>query len=137
MNKRLTLTRLVLTIISMTMEQLAIWLVWRYLLPEWDINLSVGVLVGIMAGWLVIGAGIFIITTRALQKRVPAGFHTMVGMVGKAVTRLAPEGMVKIKGELWRARAEGAAIEVNEGVQVVGEDGLTLFVRKAGAEAKR
>jgi membrane-bound serine protease (ClpP class) len=56
----------------------------------------------------------------------------MIGTRGKAVGKLAPEGMVKIKGELWGARTEEGDIETGEDILVIGEDGLKLLVRKAG-----
>jgi len=132
MNKRLTLTRLILAIISMVLEQLAIWLIWRWLLPEFGVKLPVSVLIGIMAGWAVLGTLIFIFTTSVLKKQVPAGSLSMVGTVGKATTKLAPEGMVNVKGELWSARSVGGEINIDEDVEVIGEERLKLLVRKAG-----
>jgi membrane-bound serine protease (ClpP class) len=55
----------------------------------------------------------------------------MVGMDGKAHGELAPDGMVKIKGELWSARSEEGNIRHGEKITVTGEDGLKLIVRKA------
>jgi len=130
MNKRLTLARLVIAVISMAAEQAAIWVVWRYLLPEWDIRLDVWVVAVSMAVWFVLGTWLFIFTTRALKKQVTVGLPSMVGSSGKAAGRLAPEGMVKIRGEFWSARAEAGAIEDGEGIIVTGEDGLKLLVKK-------
>jgi membrane-bound ClpP family serine protease len=132
MNKRLTFTRLATAIVSMALEQVAIWLIWRWVLPEFGIELAVQVLIGIMAGWAVIGTLLFIFTTSAMKKQVPAGLTSMVGMAGKASTRLAPEGMVKIKGELWGARSTGGDIESGEDILVTGEERLKLLVRQAG-----
>jgi membrane-bound ClpP family serine protease len=132
MNKRLTLTRLALAIISMAFEQVAIWLIWRWVLPEFGVKLPVSVLIGVMAGWAVLGTWLFIITSHALKKQVPAGLPSMVGTVGKTTTRLAPEGMVKIKGELWRARSAEGDIDAGEAIVVTGEERLKLLVRKAG-----
>jgi membrane-bound serine protease (ClpP class) len=55
---------------------------------------------------------------------------SMVGTSGKAASTLAPEGMVRIKGELWVATSAEGDVAVGEEVEVVGEDGLKLFVRK-------
>src|SRR4030042_644382 len=130
MMKSLIMTRLLLAIVSMALEQAAIWVIWRFLLPEFDINLHVGVLIGVMVAWGSFGMWLFIFTSRALNKQVPAGLPSMVGTVGKADGALTPEGMVKIRGELWGAVSEEGNIAAGEGILVIGENGLKLLVRK-------
>lgn len=130
MNKQLTQTRLILAIVSTVLEEIAVWAVWRWLLPEFNINLHVGVLIGIMVGWGIISICIFIFTTHALKKQAPAGLPSMVGAVGKAVGNLAPGGMVKIRGELWGAISEEGNIGAGEEIIVTGENGLKLLVRR-------
>ena len=138
MNKRLTLTRLALAIISMALEQVAIWLIWRWVLPEFGIRLRVSVLITIMAAWAIIGTWLFIFTTRALEKQTPAGRPSMIGTAGTVTARLSPEGMVRIKGELWSARSTEGDIGAGEDIVVTGEERLKLIVRKAGdSETKR
>ncbi len=132
MNNKLTLTRLVLAIISMALEQVAIWVIWRWLLPEFGIKLHLSVLIGVMLAWAVFGTWLFIFTTRALQRQALVGLPSMVGATGKAVGRLAPEGMVKIRGELWGATSVGGNIDAGEKIVVISEDGLKLLVRKVG-----
>ncbi|MBN1692730.1 MAG: hypothetical protein JW845_04150, partial [Dehalococcoidales bacterium] len=63
MNKNLTRTRLILAIISTSIEEVAIWAIWRWLLPEFGIILPAWVLVCIMAAWAVFGTWLFIFTT--------------------------------------------------------------------------
>lgn len=131
MNNRLTTTRLVLAVISNILQLFIIWVIWRWVLPQFDVHLSVTVLVCIMAGWAVMGTGIFLFSTPILKKKVDAGQTTMVGLTGTVVAALAPEGTVKIRGELWRARAAGN-IPAGEKVLVVGQEGLKLTVRRPG-----
>jgi len=132
MNKRLTLTRLVLAIISMALEQVAIWVIWRWLLPEFGIKLHFSVLVVVMVAWAVFGTWLFIFTTRVLKKQALVGLPSMVGATGKAAGRLAPKGMVNIRGELWGATSAGGDIDDGEKIVVISEDGLKLLVRKVG-----
>lgn len=132
MNKKLTLTRLVLAIVSMAAEQVIIWALWRWVPPQFGVRLPVSVLIGVMVGWAVFGTWLFLFTTSILKKQVPAGSLSMVGVVGEAATRLAPEGMVKIKGELWKARSTGGEIASGEDIEVVGQERLKLLVRPAG-----
>ena len=130
MNIKLTQTRLILAIISTALEEVAIWAVWRWLLPEFNVNLHVGVLIGIMVGWGIISTCLFLFTTHTLKKQALVGLPSMVGAVGKAAGNLTPEGMVKIRGELWGAVSEEGNIAAGEGIIVTGENGLKLLVRK-------
>ncbi len=52
-------------------------------------------------------------------------------MVGEARSRLAPEGMVLVHGELWQAVAEDPPIRKGESVVVTGIHGLKIKVRRA------
>ena len=64
------------------------------------------------------------------RRRVQMGPETLVGSTGTVVTACAPQGQVRVQGELWRARcADGAA--VGEEVRVLALDGLTLLVERA------
>jgi membrane-bound ClpP family serine protease len=130
MDSRLTTTRLVLAIVSTSLEEVAIWVIWRWLLPEFSIKLPVAVLITFMAVWAAFGTWLFIFTTRTLQKQVTVGLPSMVGAVGKVASRLAPKGLVRIRGELWGAKSNEGDIEAGEEIVVVSEQGLKLFVRK-------
>ena len=130
MDSRLTTTRLVLAVVSTSLEEVAIWVIWRWLLPEFGVNLPVAVLITVMAVWAALGTWLFVFTTRALQKQAAVGLPSMVGAVGKVASQMAPEGLVRIRGELWGATSDEGSIEAGEDVVVVSEHGLKLFVRK-------
>jgi membrane-bound ClpP family serine protease len=132
MNKRLTSTRLMLAIVSNILQLLALWIIWRWILPEFNIRLSVIVLITVMAAWAVFGTWLFLFTTRVLKKQAQVGQTSMVGTTGKVITKLAPEGMVKINGELWRARSTEGDISIGEDIIVSGEERLKLLVRRSG-----
>jgi membrane-bound ClpP family serine protease len=126
----MTTARLILAIISTSVEEVAIVAIWRWLLPEFGIYLPVSVLVGVMVAWVAFSVSLFVFTTRTLKRQTVIGLPTMVGSKGKVASSLAPEGMVKIKGELWGATCEVGNINTGEAVEVVGEDGLKLVVRR-------
>jgi membrane-bound ClpP family serine protease len=130
MNKNLTRTRLILAVISTSIEEVGLWAIWRWLLPEFGILLPVWVLITIMVVWAVFGTWLFIFTTWALKKQTTVGLPSMVGSLGKAAGNLSPEGMVKIRGELWGAVSEEGDIADGERITVTGENGLKLLVRK-------
>lgn len=128
-NRRLTTARLFLAIFTTTLEEMAIYAMWRWVLPGWDINLPVGVLIGAMIAWGIFSVSLFTLTTNILRKQVPAGLPSMVGTRGKAASVLSPEGMVKIKSELWAAKTDSGKIASGDNIEVVGEDGLKLVVK--------
>jgi membrane-bound serine protease (ClpP class) len=98
--------------------------------------------VGFRVSWWVLlptvsaTAGTFLIVVaagvRALGRRPMLGASGLVGQVGVARTRLAPEGQVSVQGEIWRAVADDAPIEEGAPARIVGVQGLTLRVVKAG-----
>ncbi|AEC51014.1 nfeD protein [Pyrococcus sp. NA2] len=72
---------------------------------------------------------------RAHRRKARTGKEEMIGLVGTVVEDLNPEGMIKVRGELWKARSKyGRKIEKGEKVRVVDMDGLTLIVVKEGGE---
>jgi membrane-bound ClpP family serine protease len=125
MDRKLTVSRLVLAVLSTSLEEVAIYVIWRWLLPEFGIELPYQVLIGVMVAWAGFGVWLFIFTTRTLKKQTVLGLPSMVGTVGKVASRL-----VSIRGELWGAVSNEGYIEAGERVTVIREDGLKLFVRK-------
>jgi membrane-bound serine protease (ClpP class) len=55
------------------------------------------------------------------------GPETLIGGSGRAITEIRPEGMVRVRGEDWRARSE-AGVSQGHRVRIVGRDQLTLLV---------
>jgi len=79
---------------------------------------------------VVVGAGV-----RAMRRRPATGREGLVGELGVARTRLAPDGQVFVHGELWQARCDGEA-DPGDAVRVTGIEGLRLQVERVRAEAK-
>ena len=83
----------------------------------------------------IISFGFFVIFVRriwqARLRPVTTGSEALVGARGEAREELAPEGMVFVRGALWRAVSEGEAIHAGAAVRVVGRKGLQLKVAEA------
>jgi membrane-bound serine protease (ClpP class) len=80
------------------------------------------------------GLGLFTVVVGMLiagRRRVPArvGVEGMIGAVGMARDRLAPEGTVLVHGEYWTAETD-EAIDAGTPVEVTGVEGLRLRVRR-------
>jgi membrane-bound serine protease (ClpP class) len=59
--------------------------------------------------------------------RLRVGPETLVGMRAEVLQPLTPVGLVRVRGEIWNARAS-APVGAGETVTVSGMDGLTLLV---------
>src|SRR3990170_2843304 len=51
------------------------------------------------------------------------GAESLVGMPGVALSDCKPDGQVKVKGQIWKARCD-EGVAAGEGVSVVAVDGL-------------
>ena len=133
--KTMMTARLILAILSTLAEEVAIVIIWRWGLPELGIYLPLSVLIGVMVAWVAVSVTIFVVVTQALRRQTLIGLPTMVGSRGKVACLLAPEGLVRIKSELWSATSVEGEIEKDEEVMVVGEKGLMLIVRRTKSAA--
>ena len=66
-----------------------------------------------------------------------AGAEVLIGAAGEAREELAPEGLVFVRGALWRAVASNGPIPAGSAVQVVGRRGLQLEVVPGVAETSK
>jgi membrane protein implicated in regulation of membrane protease activity len=66
----------------------------------------------------------------ALHKKVNTGSEGMIGLEGKVIKPLVPEGAIRVSGEYWKARSDDENITVGEQVEILGLDGLTLKVKR-------
>jgi len=124
------LGRLIIGVIRLALELLVIYAVWRWILPEVDIELPFFLLVLAMVAWVSFSIFRFVLATRALKTPETPGLPSPVGSVGRVQAPLAPQGTVRIKGETWTAiLVEGERAEVGDEVTVVDMDGLRLSVR--------
>jgi membrane-bound serine protease (ClpP class) len=72
-----------------------------------------------------IGMGI-----RAQRRKPVTGIEGLVGEKGVTLGVLAPNGQVRIHGEIWNATTSGSPIEKGTSVEVVRAEGLLLIVQK-------
>ncbi|MGD9115762.1 MAG: NfeD family protein [Dehalococcoidia bacterium] len=123
-------TRLIIAIITTALEEAAIAAIGIWLLPKVDIHIPLFAVILIMFAWLAFAVFSYQMGTRALMRKPHVGLSDMVGSRGEVVKPLDPEGMVRIKGETWKAKAAGRKIESGVVVVVVGQKGLKLIVER-------
>jgi membrane-bound serine protease (ClpP class) len=126
--------RLILAIFSTLLEEAALVVIMLWGLPQLGGEMPLGGLIAVMVVWGVIAVFIYRMGSRALKRKPVVGMPTMVGGRGKVVSPLTPEGLIRVKGELWEAKSAGDKIDNGEEVTVVGQDGLKLIVRKGRVE---
>jgi membrane-bound serine protease (ClpP class) len=71
------------------------------------------------------------------QRQLPVtGAHALIGLLGRARTRLAPgvNGQIDVRGEIWKAEST-ASLNAGDAVRVMEINGLTLLVEPAKASA--
>ena len=123
--------RLVLAILSTLLEEAALAVIVLLGLPKLGIHIPLAGLIALMAAWGAYSVITYRMGSRALRRKSVVGLADMVGSKATVVSPLAPEGLVRIKGELWVAKSVGHKIEAGEEVIVVGQDGLKLAVRRS------
>lgn len=106
---------------------------WLLVRADW---LSAGWGLGLFLLWVAKDLACYPLVRGALGAgRTPS--HPLLGARGRVQEPLAPRGLVRIGGELWRAEPAGGAARIEAGtlVTVRGVRGLTLSVEPAAAAA--
>ena len=120
--------RLVIAIITGLLAEGIIVAAVLWGLPEVDINIPLYGLILICVAYGIYEVISFKMGSHILRKKPVPGMTTMVGIEGRAVSRLAPDGYVRIQGELWSAVSDCGDIDVGEDITVVRQSGLKVVV---------
>jgi len=91
--------------------------------PGLSLPLVVGATI-VAAGFLILALSLLL---RARRRRVITGREAMIGAEGDAVEWRESEGTIRVKGEMWRARAS-RPVRPGEHIRVVAREGLILTV---------
>jgi membrane-bound ClpP family serine protease len=122
--------RLVVAIVSTTLEEAVILAVYVWGLPMLDIKWPLWPLPLVMLGWIGFAVFSFQKGTKALERKVVVGLPSVIGCKGKVNKLLAPDGLVSIGGELWTAYAVEGEIAEGEEVVVVEQDRTKVVVSR-------
>ncbi len=95
------------------------------------IPLPVTITIMIMGGIFVFIIHIAVITS--FRRKKVTGREGMIGVQGRVVEPLTPIGVIFVEGEYWNAKSVDDNIEVDENVEIVDLDGLTLKVQRKGS----
>jgi len=101
--------------------------------PELGFRISWALIAFMVAATALLFLGVVAAGMRALGRRPLTGAAGLIGQTAVAREALAPAGHVTLQGEIWQAVADGEMVTAGTPVRVVGIDGLTLKVVKAGS----
>ena len=127
--------RLIVAIVSTLMEEATLVVIVFWGLPWLGIHLplwgSIVLLIISMVAWGTYTVITYWMGSRALREKPVVGLPDMVGSKGEVVSPLAPDGLVKIRGELWVARSASGELDLGRDVIVVEQERLKLVVRES------
>ena len=128
--------RLIVAIVTTVLEEAVIAAILFWGLPELGIRVPLAAPIAVMAAWLAYSIFTYRMGSRALTRKQMPGLPHMVGSTGRVVVALKPDGLVRIRGELWLARSVSGDMPPGRDVVVVGQDGLKLEVRESSDRAE-
>ncbi len=98
----------------------------------WFLDVEISLPVMIVIG-LVLGTFAFIVhraIVPSLRRKKVTGAEGMIGLTGEVTQSLTPKGVIKIKGEYWKARSVEGEIDIDEEVEILEVKGLNLEVKR-------
>ena len=120
--------RLIIAIVTTVVEEAILVAIILWVLPELGINIPLWGLIAIMFVLAANAVFFYRVGSRALRRRPVFGLGSMIGGKGKVVSKLAPDGVIRIGDELWEAKSASGQVDVGEEVSIIEQDGLRLIV---------
>jgi len=102
------------------------------LLVLWFFRIRIPLLLAIVIA-LLLGTFVFIthkVIIPSFHKKQVTGSEGMIGMEGEGVEPLIPVGVVRVEGELWKAKSVDGDVAAGEGVEILRLNRLTLEVKR-------
>lgn len=102
------------------------------LLVLWFFRIRIPFAVAIVIA-LLLGTSVFIthkVIIPSFHKKQVTGSEGMIGVEGEVIQPLTPVGVVRVEGELWKAKSIGEDVATGEEVEILGLNRLTLEVKR-------
>ncbi|MHC4537895.1 MAG: NfeD family protein [Planctomycetota bacterium] len=124
--KRITIDWLKLTV--MLLDEAAILTAVLLILHYVGVRIPLSATIGLSIGLVIVVFLLHLAIIPVFHKKPVTGIESMIGMKCKVVEPLAPNGVVSIKGEYWKAESVKGEIAAGEQVEIMDSDGLLLKV---------
>ena len=101
------------------------------LLVLWQLKIDIPLPIAIV-GALVLGGLVFVIHKAVIptfHKKQVTGAEGLIGLEGEVIEPLTPVGVIRTKGEYWKAKSVGENIAAGVEVEILEIKGLTLIVK--------
>ena len=101
------------------------------LLVVWVLGIKIPLPVTIVVAML-LGSFVFIIHKAVIpsfHKKKVTGLEGMIGLEGEVIKPLTPVGLIRVKGEYWKAKSVEGNIVAGEDIEILGTNRFTLEVR--------
>jgi len=102
------------------------------LLVLWFLKIRIP-LSGVIVIALLLGTSVFIthkVIIPSFHKRRATGSEGMIGQEGEVIEPLTPFGVVRVEGELWKAKSVDEDIAVGDDVEILRLNRLILEVKR-------
>ena len=106
---------------------------------HYRVNLPVWWGIALVASWVIKDAVLYPFLRNSYDSDSPDVIDQLIGLDGVAIEPLAPQGYIRVRGELWLAEPYSAGITIGRDrpVTVDSIQGTVLLVRPGPAEMKR
>ncbi len=117
-------------VLILLLDEAAVIVVILLILHFLGIQIPLPIMIG---GGIIVGIFVLIIHIAVIpsfHRKQVTGREGMIGEQGRVMEPLTPFGTIIVKGEYWNAKSLDDNIESDENVEIVGNEGLTLKVRR-------
>jgi len=118
------------TVFVLLLDEIILVAIILFVLGKLGVNLRLGAIFGLVVILEVCSYTLYRFITPVLTESKLTACEGMVGLKGKVVAALTPDGYIKVSGELWKASSNDTNISIGEEVVVWGMEGLKLLVRR-------
>ena len=102
-----------------------------FILWEIGVHLSLLVIITVIVLMAVVIFVLYRIIVSLTKRDLVGAREGLIGLQGRVVKPLMPEGVIKVHGELWKAKCiNDDSISSQEEVIIVDVEGLTLLVKR-------
>ncbi|MFC1908062.1 NfeD family protein [Chloroflexota bacterium] len=117
-------------VLILLLDEAAVIIIILLILHFLGIQIPLPIMIGGGTIVVILVFTIHIAVIHSFHRKQITGREGMIGTQGRVVKSLTPIGAITIKGEYWRAESVDDNIEVDENVEIVRLEGLTLKVKR-------